>query len=161
MSAFEVFKKYFGGYIAYYISFDPPTTPDVVLQSVQVSPAAVALTLSTAYPKYQLSLIGNYSNNTMAELPAKSAAWTSDNPDVATVGYTGLVTGIKVGSANITANYNGYKSQAVPATVSAGGAAHCSCSRAATAAANGLILPLNVAGRMLGIQHGNFRVNYK
>lgn len=63
--------------------------------------------------KAQLSLTAVYTDKTSAQV---TGTYTSDNPGIATVDGTGLVTGVAPGSAKITATFAG-KSITVPVTV--------------------------------------------
>ena len=141
--AFEVMKNNFGGYDAHIITFAPPTDPEVVLVSIAIQPAS--LNLVKGYTR-QLSVLGHYSNGSAAII-TPSVKWSSDNTDFVTVGDTGVVMGVGVGSANVTADYNGYKSTMRVSVTTTD--THCSCSKA-------VVKTLNAAVRITR-QHGKFK----
>src|SRR5262249_18385656 len=82
----------------------PLTVGPPVLQSITVSPnsASVAAGLTQ-----QFSATGHYSDSSTANLTS-SATWTSSSTSIATVGNTGLATGVAIGGpTTIKAALNG------------------------------------------------------
>lgn len=78
------------------------TVSDAVITRVVINSGATSLAKGTST---QLSLTGVFSDGSSQDL-TNSAAWTSENNDVATVSNNGLVTGSIAGkSTNITAVY--------------------------------------------------------
>lgn len=83
------------------------TVTPAVLLSIDLIPANP--TVSVAGVR-QLTAVGTYSDGTVADVTA-SASWSSNNPNAGTVsnapGSQGVVTGVSVGSTEITAVYAG------------------------------------------------------
>lgn len=69
------------------------------LVSIKVSPAGASMVQGSTK---QFTAIGTYSNGATLDITS-AATWTSSNNAIATVGVTGLVTGVGVGPATITA----------------------------------------------------------
>ena len=87
------------------------TVTDATLKSLAISPANPALSVGQSLP---LSASGDFSNGTSQDL-TRDVAWSSDDPDIATVslspGFEGIVTGVAVGTVKIRAN-----SEQIPTT---------------------------------------------
>jgi hypothetical protein len=78
------------------------TVTSAALQSLAITPNPARAGVGFAR---QLTVTGTYSDATTANL-TNVATWSSDTPSVATVGpTTGVVTGVSLGSATITAAY--------------------------------------------------------
>ena len=75
------------------------STPAPVLQSIDVTPVASSLAKGTST---QLVATARYSDGSSATVTSR-AAWASSTTGVVTVGATGLVTGVSVGSAEVSA----------------------------------------------------------
>ena len=77
------------------------TTP--TLTSITITPSSGVVIIGASATTAQLTATGNYSNGTTADLTTL-VTWTSVAPGTASVGSsTGLVTGVAVGTTNITA----------------------------------------------------------
>jgi len=76
--------------------------PAKTIASIEIAPAAVTVTSTK-----QLSCNANYKDRGTSDLTA-AAQWSSGSPSVATVSATGLVTKVSVGTAVITATFNGF-----------------------------------------------------
>ncbi|MBF7082647.1 Ig-like domain-containing protein [Desulfallas sp. Bu1-1] len=86
--------------------------PEVVMVDVSVQPKAVVL----AKGNYtQLRVIETYSNGTIKDI-TNSSTFSSNNPSVATVTGTGLVTGVSEGATAVVVTYQN-KTITVPVTV--------------------------------------------
>ena len=66
----------------------------------------------------QFIALGTFSDGTLQDL-TDSANWVSSDPGAAHVGATGLVTGVSVGSCNISATQNGVTSNSFELTITA------------------------------------------
>jgi uncharacterized protein YjdB len=89
----------------------PPTLVSIAVAPMSFSVAAGATR--------QITATGTYSDGTNKDITS-SVAWSSSNVSVASVGSTGLVTGIGAGTASITAALSGLVANAavtVPGTV--------------------------------------------
>ena len=94
----------------------PPTQPAVVaVTSVEVSPAASFTLLSGA----SSTLIARALSPTGQVVSGQSFTWTSSDPSIATV-VDGVVTGVLVGSVNVSARASSVTSPSVLVTVSPG-----------------------------------------
>jgi uncharacterized protein YjdB len=89
------------------------TVTDVVLTSIQITPA-VASIADGATQAY--SALGTYSDNTTADLTA-IASWDSSDDAVATIATTGLATAVAPGTTTITAAYQGITSNSATLVV--------------------------------------------
>ena len=78
------------------------TVTGATLSSIAVSPANQSIALGTTQ---QLIATGTFSDNSTQSL--LGAAWNSSNPSVAVVNGSGLASSTGVGTATITAAYNG------------------------------------------------------
>ena len=78
---------------------DSANTNTPVLQSITVPAVTQVLVINSTY---QFTAIGNYSDGSTLDVSAL-AKWSSDNTAIATVNSSGLVTGVAVGNATITA----------------------------------------------------------
>ncbi len=83
------------------------------ISSITVSPAPAFVVV---HGTQQLGAVVRDANG--AVIPNLSVTWQSNNPPVATVSSTGLVTGVSLGAAIVTANIAGYLGQST-VTVSA------------------------------------------
>jgi hypothetical protein len=88
-------------------------TVPVTLVSVAVSPQSASIQMPGAL---QFTATGNYNDGSTKNLTS-TAAWSSSNPSVATIGTSGIVTAVAVGSTNITATANGITSNTAMLTV--------------------------------------------
>jgi len=75
--------------------------------SVSVAPGSLTITVGGT-----ATLVATLRDSTGNTLAGRPIAWTSNNPTVATVGATGLVTAASAGSATITATSEGQSSSA-------------------------------------------------
>lgn len=91
---------------------------DVVLEDFAFSRNAVDTGVGVAQ---KLKLTGTYSNDSVIDV-SHLASWSSDDPQVATVSNTGVVTGVALGSTNIKATIESI-TRTLPVTVTAGGVA--------------------------------------
>ena len=89
------------------------TVTDVVLSSIQITPA-VASIADGATQAY--SALGTYSDNSTADLTA-IVSWTSSVPAVATIAANGLATAEAPGTTTITAAYQGITSNSATLVV--------------------------------------------
>jgi len=87
--------------------------PLIALKSIALSPLAVSL---PAGGTQQLTVIGTYSNNTTATLPASGLTFASSNTGVVSVNSTGLVTVAANAAANATVSIRATDSAAGIAT---------------------------------------------
>ncbi len=112
--------------------------------------SSIALTSSasnlTAGLTAQLQATATYSNGTTGDV-SSSATYTSSNPSVATVSASGQVTAVSVGSAVITATYEG-KSKTVTITVTAATAQSISVTPGATQFAKGTTTQLQTTATL-------------
>ncbi len=92
-----------------YTPVNPPA-----LSAVTLSPAA--FTIPVARATQQLTLTGSYGSLSQDVTLNAGVTYSSSNTAVATVGLTGLVTGVANGTATITASYRGL-TQTATATV--------------------------------------------
>ena len=74
-----------------------------VLISVAVSPSPVSIVVGQTQ---QFAATGNYSNGSTQNLTG-SVVWTVSVPSIASIGGTGLVTAIGIGSTNVSASFGG------------------------------------------------------
>ncbi len=88
------------------------STPPPVLASITVSPASVSINTNTS--TQLIAICKDQNNNTMT---CPTLTWTSDNPSIASVNSSGLVTGIAVGTANVTASSGSITSNVSAITV--------------------------------------------
>ena len=93
------------------------TATPVILQSLAITTPGPSIAVGNTLA---LTASGTYSNSTIANLTAAATGtiWASLSPTVATVSVNGVVTGVKAGTATITANNNG-ASASVTVTVTA------------------------------------------
>ncbi|HKD54297.1 MAG TPA: kelch repeat-containing protein [Steroidobacteraceae bacterium] len=92
------------------------TVTAAALEAIAITPTAPATGVGLMR---QLAATGTYSDGTTADLTSQ-ATWTSSTPAVASIGGgTGLVTGISLGSTNITAKV-GSLTSTVPLQIVAG-----------------------------------------
>lgn len=61
----------------------------------------------------RLMAVGYYSNGSLIELGGSSVVWNSSNPSVATIGSTGVATGLAKGTTQITATYQSISGSAI------------------------------------------------
>jgi hypothetical protein len=95
------------GAVYAYIGINPDGKPveRPAIAKLAIAPATVNLTAAT--PTATLSATAmDAQNNTIPNLPNNRFQWTSDDPAVATVDETGLVTRISPGNCNVTATAN-------------------------------------------------------
>jgi hypothetical protein len=92
----------------------PSTAP---VATVSVSPAAASVSLGTTQ---QLSAVLKDANGNL--ITGRSVTWSSSNPVVATVSATGLVAGLVLGSATITATSEGKSGTGTISVTSGSGA---------------------------------------
>src|SRR5262249_54197970 len=85
------------------------TVASAALVSIAVSPANASIPVGTTQ---QFTATGTYSDQSTQDLTS-SATWTSDALSVASVGATGVATGLGLGSANITASSGNIQSSAL------------------------------------------------
>src|SRR5207253_3147841 len=78
------------------------TIKPVPVATVTVAPASASIFVGDTK---QLAVVTKDANGN--ELTGRSVSWVSDHPEIATVSSTGLVTGVAVGSATITATSEG------------------------------------------------------
>jgi subtilase family serine protease len=88
-------------------------TVPATLTSIAVSPVSATIQIPGTM---QFTATGNYSDGSTQNLTT-TAAWASSNTSVATVSTSGLATAVALGSANITASFNGITSNAAALTV--------------------------------------------
>jgi trimeric autotransporter adhesin len=86
-----------------------------VLNSIGVRITHSTIPVLTMHSTMQLDATGNYSDGSTPDL-SNDVIWASSNPDVASC-KTGLVTGLGVGTTNITAILDGVTSQSFTITV--------------------------------------------
>lgn len=79
------------------------TVSAATLTSITVAPVNPTIAKGTTV---QLSATGHFSDSSTENL-TNEASWTSDNESIAQVSEQGLVTGLGVGGAGITASFNG------------------------------------------------------
>jgi hypothetical protein len=96
----------------------PPAPAPAAVATVAVSPASSSVSLGATI---QLSAVVKDANGYL--LSGRSVNWTSSTPAVATVSASGLVTGLVIGSATITATSEGKSGTAVLTVASAGAGA--------------------------------------
>jgi uncharacterized protein YjdB len=90
------------------------TAATVTLQSIAVTPASPSVGIGNTL---QFTATGTYSDNSMKNI-SSSVTWASSNPLFATIGATtGLVTGVAVGTTEITATLGSVVSPNNPLTV--------------------------------------------
>lgn len=80
-----------------------PAPPAVSLSSVAASPAVLTLALGKTR---QLGITGTYTDGSGQDVTTQ-ADWSSSDPTKATVSAAGVVTGMAVGHAVVTAEFNG------------------------------------------------------
>ncbi|OZG43547.1 hypothetical protein CAK78_01925 [Aeromonas sp. A35_P] len=86
---------------------------NAVLVSLQITPAS----LTVAKGQVQsLAAVATYSDSTTADV-STSVAWSSSDPNVATVTTDGLLTGVQAGSVQVTASKDGINSNAISVDV--------------------------------------------
>ena len=90
------------------------TVTIVTLQSISVSP--LAITYVYLGESRQLAVTGSYSDGTMSQLNS-GVSFVSENPAIAAVTASGLVSATGNGSTLITAYYSGIQPVSVPVTV--------------------------------------------
>jgi hypothetical protein len=74
---------------------------DPILQTITVGPTGVGILVNKTQ---QMTAVGTYDDGTQKNITGSSSTtWTSDHPDIASVSTSGLVTGVNVGTASITA----------------------------------------------------------
>src|SRR5208337_3651019 len=78
------------------------SSPQAVLQSIQISPAGPSIAAGLSE---QFTATGKYSDNSTKDL-TNSATWSSSNTSTATVSSSGMATSKAQGSATITASYS-------------------------------------------------------
>lgn len=76
------------------------------LSSISISPASPSIALGSSL---QLSALGSFTDGTSQDLTSQST-WSVDNTDVASITAGGLITGLQIGTATITASLNGLTS---------------------------------------------------
>ncbi len=81
------------------LSVNPPTT--AVLTGITVNPVNPSLLVPGTQ---QFTATGTYSDNSTQDL-TNAAAWTSSSPDVASINFTGLASGLTAGVTTISATY--------------------------------------------------------
>jgi len=79
------------------------TVTDAILVGIEVRPATLLIPRDATFP---LEAFGLFSDGSEANLTF-NAAWSSSNAGVVTVGARGLVRGIGMGNADVTANVGG------------------------------------------------------
>lgn len=84
------------------------TVAAAALVSISVSPTNASIPVGTSQ---QFTATGSYSDGSTLDLTG-SAMWSSDTIQVASVGATGVATGVGLGSANITASSGGVQGSA-------------------------------------------------
>jgi hypothetical protein len=98
-----------------YTVFAPATLPLVpTLSSIAVTPASPANLFVGATQAFTAT--GTYSDGSTANITSQ-VVWGSDTPNVATIDYTGLATGVAAGTADITASLSGVTSPSITLTV--------------------------------------------
>jgi Bacterial Ig-like domain (group 2) len=85
------------------ISGSTPLTVEGTLNSIQVTPASDSILAGTAQ---QFTATGTFTDGTTENL-TNSVSWSSSNTGIATIGASGMATGITAGSATITATSGG------------------------------------------------------
>jgi len=78
----------------------PFTVTNGVLKSIAITPTAVILNIGQSQ---QFVATGTYADGVAAPLP-NPVTWTSSAPTVASIGATGIATGLKLGTTTITAS---------------------------------------------------------
>lgn len=95
------------------------------IDSIQVSPTAIALGAGSTTQLTAIGSIGHGNHPSTSQNITASATWSSSTPGVATVSSAGLVTGVGAGTATITASTLGFggliTSNAVSVTVTGSG----------------------------------------
>ncbi|EKO3563399.1 Ig-like domain-containing protein [Vibrio fluvialis] len=86
---------------------------DAVVTSIDVTPASGSLAKGTTET---LSAIANYSDLTTQDV-TMLVSWLSDDTKIATITAQGILTGVNVGNANISATLDGVDSNVVPVLV--------------------------------------------
>src|SRR3989475_9643098 len=105
------------------VLYDPPDTAtatgtNVPVASVTVSPASVNILVGAT-----VQLTATLKDSAGHVLSGRTVSWTSGDPVVATVSASGLVTGLTVGTATITATSEGVSGAAAASTVTSGSGA--------------------------------------
>ncbi len=119
------------------------TGTGAALQSIAVTPAAASIARNGTL---QFTATGTFSDGTKQDVTT-SASWNSSNNNVATVGIgSGLVRGLSLGSAQITAALAGISSPAVALTVTSATLKSIAVSPAAQAIAAGTSLRFTATG---------------
>lgn len=83
-------------------STNPPPTPQVVVKSVDLSPASATLAIGEAQP-----LTATPKDAAGAAISGRTVAWASSSATIAKVDANGVVTGVSAGTATITATSDG------------------------------------------------------
>jgi uncharacterized protein YjdB len=78
-------------------------TPAVTLSSIAVTPATATVAIAGTQ---KFVATGTYSNGTTADI-STTVTWASSNTSIATVGSTGIATGVSGGAATISATLSG------------------------------------------------------
>jgi uncharacterized protein YjdB len=91
----------------------PPVTGTVPVATVDVSPTPVSLVVGATS-----QLTATTKSAAGATLTGRTVSWSSSDQTIASVSTSGLVTGVKAGSATVTATSEGI-SKGVPVTISA------------------------------------------
>ena len=76
------------------------------LTSIGISPASPTIALGSTL---QFSALGSFTDGTSQDLTSQ-ITWSVDNPDIASISAGGLIAGLQIGSATITASLNGITS---------------------------------------------------
>lgn len=90
------------------------TTSTNSLVSIMVE-SPLSLNLGLGY-SLLLNVLGTYSDGSTSDITAQ-VQWTSSDPTVANILSNGAVTGISVGTTNITASLSGITSPAISLTI--------------------------------------------
>ena len=94
------------------------TTVRVLARVTAVTVTPSPATVSVGGTRALTIVARDAAGNALADLAERTVTWTSDAPSVATVSNAGVVTGVRLGTANVTASVDGV-TRTVPVTVGA------------------------------------------
>jgi hypothetical protein len=122
------------------------TVTPATLVSIAVAPATAAIAKGLTY---QYTAIGTYTDTSTQDLTT-TVSWASDTTSVAHIsnvsGSNGLATGVGIGSANISASYNGITSPHAMLTVTAAMLVSIQVAPSTVTTAKGLTQPFGATG---------------
>lgn len=94
------------------------TTVRVLARVAAVTVTPSPATVSVGGTRQLAVALRDAANNVLTDLAERTVTWTSDAPSVATVSNAGVVTGVRLGTANVTVSVDGV-TRTVPVTVGA------------------------------------------